>query len=160
MEQSLLSKAPSTRRALFRKLCLFAGKACCASLYSCPNDVGFQQAKLILVSVVTRQASLRQLSELSQVQYNNMDNRKKQIKIALWWLCIVITMCGNLSTERQRKLWCKKWLQRRVALGSHAPILKELKQSSAIDFTNFMRMDPNTLYNLLAKVEPYNSILL
>ena len=57
-----------------------------------------------------------------------------------------------LEKKQGRRIF--EWLQKRENLGSHATILRELKCESERDFLNYMRMDPNTFYNLLSKLEP------
>ena len=80
-----------------------------------------------------------------------MDNNIRKKKILLF---MVIALCAKKKARIKKKFWCKDWLQRRQHLGSHATILRELKNESDLDFKNYMRMDPNTFYNLLSKLEP------
>ena len=52
-------------------------------------------------------------------------------------------------------MWRKEWLRRRRELGSHLTILREFQDGREHDFIQYMRMDVNSFYTLLAKVEPY-----
>lgn len=55
----------------------------------------------------------------------------------------------------EKKKWCKDWLSKRKQMGSHVTIFRELQVGNMRDFTNYVRMDPSTFYELLAKVKPY-----
>lgn len=88
------------------------------------------------------------------VQYiTTMVHRKKNKakKIALCSMIIAV-LCEE--EEMPRREWCKDWLHKRNERGSHATIFQELKSGYESDFTNYMRMDPNTFYDLLEKVKP------
>ena len=68
---------------------------------------------------------------------------------------ISAVLCEDEEEEEMpRREWCKDWLRKRNERGSHATIFQELKSGYESDFTNYMRMDPNTFYDLLERVKP------
>ena len=77
-----------------------------------------------------------------------------QKKIALYAILIGALIKKKMK-KPQKTIWCKKWLQRRAILGTSVTLLRELRDEREIDFVNYMRMDINTFYTLLAKVQPY-----
>ncbi len=79
--------------------------------------------------------------------------KKKAKKIALCSMIIAV-LCEE-EEEMTRREWCKDWLHKRNERGSHATILQELRTGYESDFTNYMRMDPNTFYDLLEKLKPF-----
>lgn len=90
------------------------------------------------------------------VRYDNMGrkNRTRRVKAKRIALCtIIIAMCKKKKDMREKKQWCKKWLENRTTLGSHVTILRELQSDHRRDFHHYMRMDPDTFYKLLAKVQ-------
>lgn len=75
-------------------------------------------------------------------------------KIALY--TIIIGACIKKKNNRsQRRVWCREWLQRREVMGSSVTILRELQDENENLFRNYMRMNINSFYTLLSKVEPY-----
>lgn len=62
-------------------------------------------------------------------------------------------MCKKKKDRREKKQWCKKWLENRATLGSHVTLLCELQSDHHRDFHHYMRMDPDTFYRLLAKAQ-------
>ena len=82
------------------------------------------------------------------------NNRRRTVKAKRIALCtIIIAMCRKKKDRRQKKQWCKKWLENRRTLGSHVTLLRELEDGHHRDFNNYMRMDPDTFYRLLEKVQ-------
>ena len=77
--------------------------------------------------------------------------KKKTKKIALCSMIIAV-LCEDKVKRRE---WCKEWFHKRSERGNHATILHELLNGYESDFTNYMRMDPNTFYDLLEKVKPF-----
>lgn len=59
----------------------------------------------------------------------------------------------------QKSVWCNEWLRRRGELESHVThiLLRELHDERENYFIQYMRMDVNSFYTLLAKVEPYTT---
>lgn len=77
-----------------------------------------------------------------------------QKKIALY--AFIIGACIKRKDKRSRKsVWCRHWLQRREVMGSSVTLLRELQDTTESLFRNYMRMNINTFYTLLAKVEPF-----
>lgn len=75
-------------------------------------------------------------------------------KIALY--SIIIGACIKKKNKRsQRRVWCREWLQRRETMGSSVTILRELQEESETLFRNYLRMDINSFYTLVSKVEGY-----
>ncbi|XP_064098062.1 uncharacterized protein LOC135209284 [Macrobrachium nipponense] len=84
---------------------------------------------------------------------NKSKNRKKSIVLCS---IIIASLCEDEDVRTRE--WCKEWLQRRKEKGSHATILQELRDGAyESDFKNYMRMDPNTFYDLLVMIEPFIS---
>lgn len=76
-------------------------------------------------------------------------------KLALWCIILAASVKKKKQIRAQKRVWCKEWLRRRGELGSQATLLRELHDESENDFIQYMRIDVNTFYTLLAKVEPY-----
>ena len=75
-------------------------------------------------------------------------------KIALY--AIIIAACIKKKNKRSRRhIWCREWLQRRETMGSSVTNLRELQDESEHLFCSYMRMNMNTFYVLLSKVETY-----
>ncbi|XP_076057524.1 uncharacterized protein LOC143035015 isoform X1 [Oratosquilla oratoria] len=75
-------------------------------------------------------------------------------KIALY--SIIIGACIKKKNKRpQRRVWCREWLQRRERMGSSVTILRELHEENETLFRNYVRMDINSFYILVSKVESY-----
>ncbi|XP_076040728.1 uncharacterized protein LOC143025007 [Oratosquilla oratoria] len=55
----------------------------------------------------------------------------------------------------QRRVWCQEWLQRRERMGSSVTILHGLQEENETLFRNYVRMDINSFYALVSKVESY-----
>ena len=66
---------------------------------------------------------------------------------------IIIALCMKKKQKKKRQ-WCKKWLEKREKMGSHVTILRELQDEHVRDFIQYLRMDPGTFYELVAKVAP------
>lgn len=81
-------------------------------------------------------------------------NRSWTVEAERIALCtIIIAMCKKKKDRREKKQWCKKWLENRATLGSHVTLLRELQSDHHRDFHHYMRMDPDTFYRLLAKAQ-------
>ena len=79
---------------------------------------------------------------------------RRTVKAKRIVLCtIIIAMCNKKKDWREKKQWCKKWLANRTTLGSHVTLLRELEGDHCRDFHHYMRMDPDTFYRLLGKVQ-------
>lgn len=75
-------------------------------------------------------------------------------KVALY--SIIIGACIKKKNKRsQRRVWCREWLQRRERMGSSVTILRELQEENETLFRNYVRMDINSFYILVSKVEGY-----
>ena len=81
--------------------------------------------------------------------------KNKAQKIALCSMIIAVLCEEEEEEEMTRREWCKDWLHKRNERGSHATIFQELRTGYESDFTNYMRMDPNTFYDLLEKLKPF-----
>lgn len=58
--------------------------------------------------------------------------------------------------KQKRRLWARKWLQRRnVGRGVASMVFKELEFEDPGSFKNFCRMSSKTFYFLLEKTEPF-----
>ena len=90
------------------------------------------------------------------MQYTTTMVHKKKNKAKKIALCsmIIAVLCEE-EEEMTRREWCKDWLHKRNERGSHATIFQELRTGYESDFTNYMRMDPNTFYDLLEKLQPF-----
>ena len=78
-----------------------------------------------------------------------MDSREREI--ALW---SVVILCCCKKKLSKKKIWCKKWLERRRGKGSYVQIFNELLFESESDFRNYTRMPTSAFYSLLEKIEP------
>jgi len=84
-----------------------------------------------------------------------MPSTVEKKKIALCGIILAVCVRKQKQVRAQKSVWCKEWLRRRGELGSHATLLRELHDEREHDFIQYMRMDLNSFYTLLAKVEPY-----
>ena len=82
-----------------------------------------------------------------------MPNTVERKKIALCGIILAACVKKQKQVQAQKSVWCKEWLHRRGELGSHATLLRELHDERE-HFIQYMRMDINSFYTLLAKVEP------
>lgn len=78
---------------------------------------------------------------------------KKEVAI-----CLVAASLLVMKMKKKRKkraLWSKEWfLQRNVSLTTDCHLLRELNESSHVDYRNYLRMDEITFKILLNKVAP------
>lgn len=66
-----------------------------------------------------------------------------------------IIIISHQQRKRKRKtIWMKEWLKRRSTL-SHMELIRELRQSSASDLKNYLRMDDRYFDYLLNLLKPY-----
>lgn len=63
---------------------------------------------------------------------------------------ILLALARN---KKKTRIWCKDWYKKRGELG-HSRLLKELENTSVIDYNNFLRMDKQCFTELLNKVTP------
>ncbi|XP_031340979.1 uncharacterized protein LOC116169088 [Photinus pyralis] len=65
-----------------------------------------------------------------------------------------IVLISHQQKRKRKAIWMKEWLKKRSAL-SHVELVRELRQSSASDLKNFLRMDDNCFDYLLNLLKPY-----
>jgi hypothetical protein len=55
--------------------------------------------------------------------------------------------------RKQKQVWVRPWLSRRIEYGQYSKLLEELRLEDELAFRNFLRMDPRMFNELLQKVE-------
>ncbi|GFY37361.1 protein ALP1-like [Trichonephila inaurata madagascariensis] len=58
------------------------------------------------------------------------------------------------KAKKKRKIWQRKWLQRRIQLGCYENLMKELALEDSESYRRFLRMDVSTFEELVALVSP------
>ncbi|CAL1274040.1 unnamed protein product, partial [Larinioides sclopetarius] len=56
--------------------------------------------------------------------------------------------------KKKRKVWTRKWLLRRKALGCYENLMRELALEDSESYRRWLRMDVESFEYLLAKIEP------
>lgn len=56
--------------------------------------------------------------------------------------------------RRERTVWVRPWLQRRLELGQYSRLLEELRVEDVRGFRNFLRLDPDMFQELLRRMLP------
>lgn len=57
------------------------------------------------------------------------------------------------EARRERTVWVRPWLQRRVLLGHYDTLMVELQREARGDFKSFLRVDPDLFLEILGRVE-------
>ncbi|GFY77097.1 DDE Tnp4 domain-containing protein [Trichonephila inaurata madagascariensis] len=60
----------------------------------------------------------------------------------------------EIMKAKKRKIWQRKWLQRRTQLGCYENLMKELALEDSESYRRFLRMDVSTFEELVALVSP------
>lgn len=66
----------------------------------------------------------------------------------------IVIISHELRKRKKKKIWMKEWLKKRSTL-SHMELIRELRQSSASDLKNYLRMNDNCFEYLLNLIKPY-----
>lgn len=74
----------------------------------------------------------------------------------------ILQLCRELSEElsegilrdKKKRVWIRKWLSRREALGASSTLLKELATEDQKEYRNCIRMSTDQFNTLLIKISP------
>ncbi len=80
-----------------------------------------------------RQQALNNMVMVQAVQYQRRRQRRR--------------------VRRQRTVWVRPWLQRRLELGQYSRLMEELRVEDLRSFKNFLRMDPEMFQEVLLRLE-------
>ncbi|GFU95745.1 DDE Tnp4 domain-containing protein [Trichonephila clavipes] len=60
----------------------------------------------------------------------------------------------EMRKAKKKRVWQRKWLQRRIQLGCYENLMKELALENSESYRRFLRMDVSTFEELVALVSP------
>jgi hypothetical protein len=67
---------------------------------------------------------------------------------------LVLINLLNVKKTRNRTIWTKQWISRRLEYGAYHCLLTELRDNDPTSCSNFLRMDWSTFEDLLRRVGP------
>ena len=69
-------------------------------------------------------------------------------------LSIIIACAAKKKSIVKKRLWVKKWLERRKEKGSFSEIFQELQHEEPNDYIDYVRLSPEIFIFILNKISP------